>query len=93
MLMLLSLPSTGTLEQLEACRAYFNNKEQYADATVLASTDTSEQLEVCRAYFNNKEQCIDAAVLVFLIPQNRLKLAEHTLIIRNNTLMLLSLSS
>ena len=35
-LMLLSLPSTGTLEQLEVCRAYFNNKEQYTDAAVLA---------------------------------------------------------
>ena len=121
MLMLLSLPSTGTLEQLEACRAYFNNKEQYADAAVLAiqipwnslkfaehtliirnnalmplsmpSTNTSEQLEACRAYFNHKEQYTDAAVLAFQIPQNSLKLAEHTLIIRNNALMLLSLPS
>ena len=34
----LSLPSTDTSEQLEACRAYFNHihKEQYTDAAVLA---------------------------------------------------------
>ena len=53
--------------------------------------DTLEQLEACRAYFNNKEQYTDAAVLVFLIPRNSWKLVEHTLIIRNNTLIMLSL--
>lgn len=53
----------------------------------------SSQHTTVLPYFHTKEQYTNAAVLAFLIPRNSLKLAEHTLIIRNNALMLLSLPS